>query len=116
MTFPLFNPADDPGPSFAELLRRSGQAPSFTVDGAGQGHGTHTPGHGGETAASRPASTFATPGNQPPPTSHGTTVVAIRYADGVIMAGDRRATSGHLISHRTMEKVFAADRFSGVAI
>jgi proteasome beta subunit len=32
------------------------------------------------------------------------------------MAGDRRATSGHLISHRTMEKVFPADRFSGVAI
>jgi proteasome beta subunit len=32
------------------------------------------------------------------------------------MAGDRRATSGHLISHRTMEKVFPADQFSGVAI
>src|SRR5688572_7928585 len=48
--------------------------------------------------------------------THGTTVIAIRYADGVVMAGDRRATSGHLISHRTMEKVFPADRFSGVAI
>ena len=48
--------------------------------------------------------------------THGTTVVAIRYADGVVMAGDRRATSGHLISHRTMEKVFPADRHSGVAI
>jgi proteasome beta subunit len=32
------------------------------------------------------------------------------------MAGDRRATSGHLISQRTMEKVFPADRHSGVAI
>ncbi len=32
------------------------------------------------------------------------------------MAGDRRATSGHLISHRTMEKVFPADSASGVAI
>ena len=32
------------------------------------------------------------------------------------MAGDRRATSGHLISHRTMEKVFPADSTSGVAI
>jgi proteasome beta subunit len=32
------------------------------------------------------------------------------------MAGDRRATSGHLISHRTMEKVYPADRHSGVAI
>ena len=48
--------------------------------------------------------------------THATTVVAIRYADGVIMAGDRRATSGNLISHRTMEKVFPADRWSGVAI
>jgi len=34
----------------------------------------------------------------------------------VVMAGDRRATSGHLISHRTMEKVVQADRHSGVAI
>ena len=48
--------------------------------------------------------------------THGTTVVAIRYADGVVMAGDRRATSGHLISHRSIEKVFPADRWSGVAI
>src|SRR3954470_22301391 len=60
--------------------------------------------------------------NPPVPTSpigdvtHATTCVAVRYADGVIMAGDRRATSGNLISHRTMEKVFPADRFSGVAI
>jgi proteasome beta subunit len=43
-------------------------------------------------------------------------VVALRYADGVVMAGDRRATAGNLISHRTMEKVFPADRHSGVAI
>jgi proteasome beta subunit len=48
--------------------------------------------------------------------THGTTVVALRYADGVVMAGDRRATSGNLISHRSMEKVFPADRHSGVAI
>jgi proteasome beta subunit len=47
---------------------------------------------------------------------HATTCVALRYADGVVMAGDRRATSGHLISHRTMEKVVQADHFSGVAI
>jgi proteasome beta subunit len=47
---------------------------------------------------------------------HATTVVALRYADGVIMAGDRRATMGNIIAHRSMEKVFAADRFSAVAI
>jgi proteasome beta subunit len=51
-----------------------------------------------------------------PDVTHATTCVAVRYADGVVMAGDRRATSGHLISHRTMEKVYPADRFSGVAI
>lgn len=48
--------------------------------------------------------------------THGTTVVACRYDQGVVIAGDRRATSGNLISHRTMQKVFAADRWSGVAI
>jgi hypothetical protein len=43
-------------------------------------------------------------------------VLGVRFADGVVMAGDRRATSGNWISHKTMEKVFPADRFSGVAI
>jgi proteasome beta subunit len=47
---------------------------------------------------------------------HATTCVALRFADGVVMAGDRRATSGNLISHRGMEKVVQADRYSGVAI
>ena len=46
----------------------------------------------------------------------GTTVLAVRFADGVVMAGDRRATSGNLISHRRIEKVYPADRYSGVAI
>jgi proteasome beta subunit len=47
---------------------------------------------------------------------HATTCVALRFADGVVMAGDRRATSGNLISHRGMEKVVQADHHSGVAI
>ena len=47
---------------------------------------------------------------------HATTCVAMRFADGVIMAGDRRATAGNLISHRAMDKVVEADRHSGVAI
>jgi proteasome beta subunit len=86
MTLPIFSASDDPGPSFAELLRRV-----------------------------RPVDALPASAEQLQVT-HGTTVVAIRYADGVVMAGDRRATSGNLISHRTMEKVFPADRFSGVAI
>lgn len=47
---------------------------------------------------------------------HATTCVALRFDDGVVMAGDRRATSGNLISHRGMEKVVQADLHSGVAI
>jgi proteasome beta subunit len=47
---------------------------------------------------------------------HGTTVLAIRYSDGVIVAGDRRATEGFQIAHRSIEKVFAADEMSAVAI
>lgn len=46
----------------------------------------------------------------------GTTVLALRYRDGVIMAGDRRATAGNVIAHRRMRKVYAADDFSAVAI
>ena len=45
-----------------------------------------------------------------------TTVLALRYADGVVMAGDRRATAGNLIAHRRVQKVFPADGYSAVAI
>jgi len=47
---------------------------------------------------------------------HGTTIVALRFAGGVVVAGDRRATEGHAIAHRGIEKVFPADRYSAVAI
>jgi len=46
----------------------------------------------------------------------GTTVLALKYADGVVVAGDRRATEGFQIAHRSIEKVFAADDHSAVAI
>lgn len=46
----------------------------------------------------------------------GTTVLAFRYSDGVLMAGDRRATAGSQIAHRRVQKVFPADSFSAVAI
>ncbi len=48
--------------------------------------------------------------------AHGTTIVAAAFADGVVMAGDRRATAGNLIAQRDIEKVFAADDFSLVGI
>jgi len=87
---PLFPSGDDPGPSFAALLRKTNPTTPLLA-------GTDVP---SGTLTIR----------------HGTTVVALRYADGVIMAGDRRATEGHIIAHRAMEKVFPADRHSAVAI
>src|SRR5438128_6622051 len=47
---------------------------------------------------------------------HGTTIVAVTHADGVLMAGDRRATMGNIIAQRDIEKVFPADEFSAVGI
>jgi proteasome beta subunit len=47
---------------------------------------------------------------------HGTTIVAVRTADGAVMAGDRRATMGNLIAQNDIEKVFAADEFSVIGI
>jgi proteasome beta subunit len=90
VALPLFPPERDPGPDFVGLLRMtSGQAdtPARALDGL-------------------------TPVQAP----HGTTVVALRYLDGVVMAGDRRATAGNIIAGHDMKKVFPADRFSAVAI
>ena len=47
---------------------------------------------------------------------HGTTIVAMTYAGGVLMAGDRRATMGNVIASRHIEKVFPADQYSVLGI
>jgi proteasome beta subunit len=47
---------------------------------------------------------------------HGTTIVAAACRGGVIMAGDRRATAGNMISQRDIEKVLRTDEFSCVGI
>ena len=47
---------------------------------------------------------------------HGTTIVAVTHRSGVLMAGDRRATTGHVIAQRDIEKVFPADEYSCVGI
>lgn len=88
MTIPIFRPNDDPGPDFAALLQR--MSPAAPVPTLASGQSLTVP--------------------------HGTTVVAVRYDRGVLMAGDRRATSGNLISHRSIEKVFPADQNSAVGI
>jgi proteasome beta subunit len=47
---------------------------------------------------------------------HATTIVAIATAEGVVMAGDRRATMGNLIASRDIEKVHPADAYSLIGI
>jgi proteasome beta subunit len=47
---------------------------------------------------------------------HGTTVLAMRYAEGVLMAGDRLATEGHRVASRDLQKVYPTDAHSFVAI
>jgi proteasome beta subunit len=63
------------------------------------------------------------PGRRPLPAGlsadiapHGTTIVAIATAEGVVMAGDRRATMGNLIASRDIEKVHPADAYSLIGI
>ncbi|HIE21511.1 MAG TPA: proteasome subunit beta [Acidimicrobiia bacterium] len=51
-----------------------------------------------------------------PAVPEGTTVLALRFQGGVVMAGDRRATEGNLVAHRRIQKVFPADQYSAVAI
>lgn len=50
------------------------------------------------------------------PVPHGTTVLALKYRDGAIIAGDRRATEGFQIADRRIEKVFRIDDYSAMAI
>jgi proteasome beta subunit len=60
-----------------------------------------------------PATGAPVPGIELP---HGTTVLGLKYAGGVVMAGDRRATAGYAIADAKMRKVFAADDSSAIAI
>lgn len=77
-----------PGASFTDFLEAVGAGPALTIP---------------ENATI-------------PVVPEGTTVLALRYEDGVVMAGDRRATEGHLVAHRHIRKVFPADSHSAVAI
>ena len=78
-------------PSFFDLVRSSGSDPLRAP-----------------TASSGEPPTLLPP--------HGTTVVALRFDGGVIMAGDRRAVEGYNIADERMEKVFPADEHSVVGI
>jgi proteasome beta subunit len=78
--------------SFSELLRRSSP-------------------HLLPSAEARPAEDAAMPS-----VPHGTTVLALRYRDGVVMAGDRQASEGYQVAHRRIEKIFKSDDLSAVGI
>jgi proteasome beta subunit len=95
---PTFAPGSDPGPSFFELLRRTspealpgGQLPGVNLAVGGPSAG-------------------------PLEVPHGTTIVCIKFAGGVIMAGDRRATEGYTIASRRIDKVSQCDHWSAMAI
>jgi proteasome beta subunit len=63
---------------------------------------------------SRPGSRSGSPVADEP--SHGTTIVAAVHERGVVLAADRRATAGNMISKRDVDKVLRGDEFSAVAI
>jgi proteasome beta subunit len=90
VALPLFPPESDPGPDFVGLLRLTAGRADPPQRALEAGSGVQVP--------------------------HGTTVIALRFADGIVMAGDRRATAGNIIAHHAMQKVFPADRHSAVAI
>jgi proteasome beta subunit len=75
--------------SFSELLRR--QAPELLPVNK---HGT--------------VPTDAVP--------HGTTIVALKYPGGVVMAGDRRSTQGNMIAGRDVQKVYITDDYTATGI
>ena len=78
--------------SFSDLLRR--QAPELL------------PVH-------RSAAGAGAPGDALP---HGTTIVALKYPGGVVMAGDRRATQGNMIASRDVQKVYITDDYTATGI
>ncbi len=47
---------------------------------------------------------------------HGTTVLALKYGDGVLVAGDRLATEGYRVASRDIQKVYPTDAHSLIAI
>jgi proteasome beta subunit len=47
---------------------------------------------------------------------HGTTIVALKYPGGVLIAGDRRATAGNMIAGRDVQKVYITDDYTATGI
>ncbi|RFD23847.1 proteasome subunit beta [Mycobacterium uberis] len=47
---------------------------------------------------------------------HGTTIVALKYPGGVVIAGDRRSTQGNMIAGRDVRKVYITDDYTATGI
>jgi len=77
--------------SFSEYLRR--QAPQLLPVGSGGGAGPA----GAQLA-------------------HGTTIVALNFPGGAVIAGDRRATQGNMIASRDVKKVYITDDYTATGI
>jgi len=54
-----------------------------------------------------------TPSSQLP---HGTTIVALKYPGGAVLAGDRRSTQGNMIAGRDVQKVYITDDYTATGI
>ncbi|HEU0189964.1 MAG TPA: proteasome subunit beta [Mycobacterium sp.] len=80
--------------SFSDFLRR--QAPELLPVGAAAAHPD-----GAASATQLP---------------HGTTIVALKYPGGVVMAGDRRSTQGNMIAGRDVQKVYITDDYTATGI
>ena len=78
--------------SFADLLRR--QAPELLPASLGA----------------------AQSGSAGPQLPHGTTIVALKYPGGVVLAGDRRSTQGNMIAGRDVKKVYITDDYTATGI
>src|SRR5437868_4915825 len=58
----------------------------------------------------------AAAGNRTSLSTESTTILAFKFAGGVLVAGDRRATSGHTVVYDRADKVLEIDRHSVMAI
>jgi len=77
------------GGDFSDLLRRSGDAPRMS-----ESHRVSAPPHPTEA----------------------TTVLSFHYKDGVLIAGDRRATAGNIVMYDRADKVIELDHDTVMAI
>ncbi len=91
------------GSSFVELLRHVRMSSGEPGILSGMGGGNSPVPSGGNSLEGIPV-------------WHGTTVLALRTASGVIMAADRQASEGYQVADRAIHKIFPVDRGSAVAI